>query len=306
MIEKQNFLQVNDLSIEEIEHIFDRTKFLKGKFKAKEGFRPLVDRTLVLIFEKQSTRTRLSFEAGMQQMGGNTVLLNNADSQLGRGEPIRDSARVISSMSDIIMIRTFEHSVIEEFANYSSVPIINGLTNQHHPCQILADIFTFQEKRGTIRGKQVAWIGDANNVCASWMQAALIMNFTLHVSSPPGFGIDLKNTQFSNKNLIKEFEDPKAAAKDVDLIVTDVWTSMGFESEVTERTQSFQAWQVNQEILGHAKKNVIFMHCLPAHRGEEVTAEVIEGANSVVWEEAENRLHTQKALLEVMLLGKLG
>ena len=305
MIEKQNFLQVNDLSTEEIEHIFDRAKFIKDKFKAKKGFRPLVDRTLVLIFEKQSTRTRLSFEAGMQQMGGNTVLLNNADSQLGRGEPIKDSARVISSMSDIIMIRTFEHSVIEEFANYSSVPIINGLTNQHHPCQILADIFTFQEKRGTIRGKQVAWIGDSNNVCASWMQAALILNFTLNVSSPPGFGIDLKDTQFSNQNLIKQFEDPKAAAKDVDLIVTDVWTSMGFESEVAERTQSFKAWQVNQEILGHAKKNAIFMHCLPAHRGEEVTAEVIEGPKSVVWEEAENRLHTQKALLEVMLLGKL-
>ena len=179
MIQKQNFLEVNDLSIEEMNHILDRTRFLKKRFKSKKSYQPLNDQTLVLIFEKQSTRTRLSFEAGMQQMGGNTGFLNNVDSQLGRGEPVKDSARVISSMSDIIMIRTFEHSVVEEFANNSSVPVINGLTNQHHPCQILADIFTFQENRGAIRGKKVAWIGDANNVCTSWIQAALLMNFTI-------------------------------------------------------------------------------------------------------------------------------
>ncbi len=303
MIKNQHFLQFKDLTKNEIEHIYDRTLFLKKQRKSGKNQQSLSNKTLVLIFEKHSTRTRLSFEVGMQQMGGNTVFLNNKDSQLGRGEPVEDAARVISRMCDSVMIRTFEQSVIEKFADYSQVPIINGLTNDHHPCQILADVYTFQEKKGAIENKTIAWIGDSNNVFTSWVQASSILGFNLHVSSPPGYeGIFNKNNQ-EKYPYVKRFNDPKSAAKGAHLILTDIWTSMGFESESVKRLELFQNWQVNESVMSAADDEALFMHCLPAHRGEEVTKEVLEGRNSAVWEEAENRLHTQKALLETMLTG---
>ena len=303
MIKNQHLLQFKDLTKNEIEHIFDRTLFLKKQRKSGKNQQSLSNKTLVLIFEKHSTRTRLSFEVGMQQMGGNTVFLNNKDSQLGRGEPVEDAARVISRMCDSVMIRTFEQSVIEKFANYSQVPIINGLTNDHHPCQILADVYTFQEKKGAIENKTIAWIGDSNNVFTSWVQASSILGFNLHVSSPPGYeGIFNKNNQ-EKYPYVKRFNDPKSAAKGAHLILTDIWTSMGFESESVKRLELFQNWQVNESVMSAADDEALVMHCLPAHRGEEVTKEVLEGRNSAVWEEAENRLHTQKALLETMLTG---
>jgi len=235
-------------------------------------------------------------------MGGNAVYLNTRDSQLGRGEPVEDAAQVISRMSDVVMIRTFEQDIIERFAKNSRVPVINGLTNEYHPCQILADIFTFIEKRGPIQGKKVAWIGDSNNVCMTWLQAAELLDFELHVSTPKGYEIEADVID-SNDNVF-QYDEPMKAAKDADILTTDVWTSMGFESENKERLKDFANWQVDKKMINEAKKDALFMHCLPAHRGEEVSGEVIDGAQSVVWEEAENRLHIQKALLEYLLLGK--
>jgi ornithine carbamoyltransferase len=297
----RHFLRFADLSREEHEHLFARTKWIKAKFKSYERYWPLEDRTLAMIFEKQSTRTRLSFEAGMHQLGGAAIFLSTRDSQLGRGEPVEDVAQVVSRMCDIVMVRTFEQDVVERFAANSRVPVINGLTNEHHPCQIMADVFTYIEQRGSIRGKTVAWIGDSNNMCHGWLQAASIFDFKLNVSTPPGYEIKkdgiLKNTE--------TFSDPMAAAKGADLVNTDVWTSMGFEAENEERRRAFHDWQVDAEMMRAAKKDALFMHCLPAHRGEEVAAEVIDGPQSVVWDEAENRLHTQKALLEFLLLGKV-
>ena len=302
----KHFLEFNDLSIIELEYIYAKTKELKNSCRENLNQHTLKDKTLVLIFEKQSTRTRLSFEAGMQQLGGNTVYLNNTDSQLGRGESVEDTARVISSMCDLVVLRTFQHSTIEKYADNSTVPVINGLTNQHHPCQILADIFTFEEYRGPIKGKKIAWVGDPNNVCRSWMQAAPILNFDFCISSPPACEIKLKNNlDFSQSKCVEFFSTPEDAVKNADLVVTDVWVSMGFEQNALSQKEMFKKWQVNQELMNLALPEALFMHCLPAHRGEEVTKSVIEGPNSVVWTEAENRLHTQKALLEMMLLGRL-
>jgi ornithine carbamoyltransferase len=254
-----------------------------------------------MIFEKQSTRTRLSFEAGIHQLGGAAIFLNTRDSQLGRGEPVEDAAQVVSRMCDIIMIRTFEQSIVERFAKHSRVPVINGLTNEYHPCQILGDLFTYSEHRGDIRGRTVAWIGDSNNMCHSWIQAAAIFDFKLNISTPPGY--EIESDKMSRHS--ESFADPMAAAAGADLVTTDVWTSMGFEAEDAERKRAFHAWQVDAEMMGAAKADALFMHCLPAHRGEEVAAEVIDGPQSVVWDEAENRLHSQKALLEFLLLGRL-
>ncbi|MDA9086447.1 ornithine carbamoyltransferase [Methylophilaceae bacterium] len=298
----KHFLKLVDLSIDELSYLFDRAKIIKASFKSYKKTWTLEDRTLVMIFEKASTRTRLSFEAGMNQMGGNAVYLNTRDSQLGRGEPVEDAAQVISRMSDVVMIRTFEQDIIERFAKNSRVPVINGLTNEYHPCQILADIFTFIEKRGPIQGKKVAWIGDSNNVCMTWLQAAELLDFELHVSTPKGYEIEADVID-SNDNVF-QYDEPMKAAKDADILTTDVWTSMGFESENKERLKDFANWQVDKKMINEAKKDALFMHCLPAHRGEEVSGEVIDGAQSVVWEEAENRLHIQKALLEYLLLGK--
>ena len=298
----KHFLKLVDLSIDELSYLFDRAKIIKANYKSYKKTWTLEDRTLVMIFEKASTRTRLSFEAGMNQMGGNAVYLNTRDSQLGRGEPVEDAAQVISRMSDVVMIRTFEQDIIERFAKNSRVPVINGLTNEYHPCQILADIFTFIEKRGPIQGKKVAWIGDSNNVCMTWLQAAELLDFELHVSTPKGYEIEADVID-SNDNVF-QYDEPMKAAKDADILTTDVWTSMGFESENKERLKDFANWQVDKKMINEVKKDALFMHCLPAHRGEEVSGEVIDGAQSVVWEEAENRLHIQKALLEYLLLGK--
>ena len=301
----KHFLQFNDLGASEIESIFDKAKWIKEKYKAYEKYWPLVDRTLVMIFEKASTRTRLSFEAGMHQLGGSAIYLNTRDSQLGRGEPIEDAAQVISRMSDAVMIRTFEQGIIERFAKNSRVPVINGLTNEYHPCQILADIFTFIEKRGSIKGKTIAWIGDSNNVCNTWLQAAELLDFNVHVSTPKGYEVEIERAGLYNDKHFEEFEDPMDAVRGADIVTTDVWTSMGFESEKIERIKDFADWQVDSDMMELAGKDALFMHCLPAHRGEEVTADVIDGPHSVVWEEAENRLHIQKALLEYLILGNV-
>jgi ornithine carbamoyltransferase len=300
----KHFLEFNNLTSSELETIFEKTKWIKSKYKAYEKDGPLEDRSLVMIFEKASTRTRLSFEAGMNQLGGNAIYLNTRDSQLGRGEPVEDAAQVISRMCDVVMIRTFEQDIIERFANNSRVPVINGLTNEYHPCQILADIFTFIEKRGPIKGKTVAWIGDSNNVCNTWLQAAELLDFNVRVSTPIGYEVKIERAGLLGNDHFEEFKDPMDATKGADIVTTDVWTSMGFEEEKKDRVKDFADWQVNQDMMKLANKDAIFMHCLPAHRGEEVTAEVIDGDQSVVWEEAENRLHVQKALLEFLLLGK--
>ena len=305
MAEIKHFLQFNDFTGEELEHIFTRTRWIKQQFKNYQQYWPLSDRTLVMIFEKASTRTRLSFEAGMQQLGGSAIYLNTRDSQLGRGEPVEDAAQVISRMSDLVMIRTFEQEIIERFAANSRVPVINGLTNEYHPCQILADIFTFIEHRGSIKGKTVAWIGDSNNVCNTWLQAAELLDFNVHVSTPPGYEVEPERANLYGHDHYEEFADPMEAARDADLVTTDVWTSMGFEAENEERRRDFADWQVDTDMMKVAAKDALFMHCLPAHRGEEVAADVIDGPQSVVWDEAENRLHTQKALMEYLLLGKV-
>ena len=302
----KHFLQFNDLKRDELEHVFARTRWIKQQFKAYQQYWPLTDRTLVMIFEKASTRTRLSFEAGMQQLGGSAIYLNTRDSQLGRGEPVEDAAQVISRMSDIVMIRTYEQDIIERFAANSRVPVINGLTNEYHPCQILADIYTFIEHRGPIKGKTVAWIGDSNNVCNTWLQAAEVFDFNVHVSTPPGYEVEPERAGLYGTDHYEEFADPMHAAEGADLVTTDVWTSMGFEAENEERKRDFADWQVDADMMKVAAKDALFMHCLPAHRGEEVAAEVIDGSKSVVWDEAENRLHVQKALMEYLMLGKVG
>jgi ornithine carbamoyltransferase len=301
----RHYLQFKDLTRDELEHIFARSAWIKQQFKTYQRYWPLQDRTLVMIFEKASTRTRLSFEAGVQQLGGAAIYLNTRDSQLGRGEPVEDAAQVISRMSDLVMIRTFEQDIIERFARNSRVPVINGLTNEYHPCQILADIFTYIEHRGSIKGKTVAWIGDSNNVCNTWLQAAEVLDFNVHVSTPPGYEVEPERAGLYGTDHFEQFADPMDAARGADLVTTDVWTSMGFEAENEERLRDFADWQVDVEMMKAAKSDALFMHCLPAHRGEEVSAEVIDGPQSVVWDEAENRLHVQKALMEFLLLGKV-
>jgi ornithine carbamoyltransferase len=305
MAPPRHFLQMKDLARDELAYLFDRTRIIKARFKAYQRYWPLQDRTLVMIFEKASTRTRLSFEAGMHQLGGSAIYLNTRDSQLGRGEPVEDAAEVISRMSDIVMIRTYEQEIIERFASHSRVPVINGLTNEYHPCQILADIFTFIEHRGAIQGRTVAWIGDSNNVCNTWLQAAEIFDFKVHVSTPPGYEVEAERAGLHGTDHFEQFADPMDAARGADLVTTDVWTSMGFEAENEERLRDFADWQVDGDMMRAARADALFMHCLPAHRGEEVAAEVIDGAQSVVWDEAENRLHAQKALMEFLLLGRV-
>jgi ornithine carbamoyltransferase len=301
----RHFLQFKDFSRAEFEYLFERTRAIKQSFKAYQKYWPLEDRTLVMIFEKASTRTRLSFEAGMHQLGGSAIYLNTRDSQLGRGEPVEDAAEVISRMSDAVMIRTYEQEIIKRFASHSRVPVINGLTNEYHPCQIMADIFTFIEHRGPIQGKTVAWIGDSNNVCNTWLQAAEVLDFNVHVSTPPGYEVEPERAGLYGTDHFEQFADPMDATRDADLVTTDVWTSMGFEAENETRMKAFADWQVDAEMMRVAKQDAVFMHCLPAHRGEEVAAEVIDGPQSVVWDEAENRLHTQKALLEFLVLGNV-
>ena len=300
----RHFLQFNDLSAPECVYLFERAALIKKKFKAYEKHHSLVDRTLAMIFEKASTRTRVSFEAGMYQLGGSVVHLTTGDSQLGRAEPIEDSAKVISRMVDLVMIRTYEQSKLERFAANSRVPVINGLTNEFHPCQILADIFTYIEHRGSIRGKIVAWVGDGNNMANTWLQAADLLGFKVHVSTPSGYEIDQSVAGLRRPESYQVFQNPLDACHQADLVTTDVWTSMGFEAENEVRKKAFARWCVDAEMMSAARPDALFMHCLPAHRGEEVSADVIDGIQSVVWDEAENRLHVQKALMEWLLLGQ--
>ncbi|MFM8631587.1 MAG: ornithine carbamoyltransferase [Betaproteobacteria bacterium] len=301
----RHILPFNDLARDDIDYLFARTRIIKDRFKRYVRHMPLLDRTLVMIFEKASTRTRLSFEAGMHQLGGAAIYLNTRDTQLGRGEPVEDAAQVISRMCDLVMIRTFEQTIVERFAANSRVPVINGLTNETHPCQILADIFTFIEHRGSIRGKTVAWIGDSNNVCNTWLQAAEVLDFQVRVSTPPGYEVEPERAGLHSQGHFEQFADPMQAAKGADLVTTDVWTSMGFEAENEARAKAFADWMVDEDMMRQADPKALFMHCLPAHRGEEVSAGVIDGPQSVVWDEAENRLHAQKALMEFLILGQL-
>src|SRR5690554_6419869 len=301
----RHFLQFRDFNRKEIHYLLERAKLIKDRFKRYEPHRTLHDRTLAMVFEKASTRTRVSFEAGMYQMGGSVIHLTTNDSQLGRSEPIEATARVVSRMVDLVMIRTFEQTRIERFASHSRVPVINGLTNEFHPCQILADIFTYIEHRGTIEGKTVAWIGDANNMAYTWLQAAELLGFTLHVSTPAGYELEPQRIGQPSSDVLKVFSNPMEACQGAHLVTTDVWTSMGYEDENDVRRKAFADWCVDSQMMAVADPQALFMHCLPAHRGEEVTSEVIDGPQSVVWDEAENRLHVQKALMEFLLLGQL-
>ena len=297
----RHFLTLMDFSAQELQEIILRAIELKHMRARGERYEPLKNRTLAMIFEKSSTRTRVSFETGMIQFGGGSIFLSPRDTQLGRGEPIADSARVISRMVDLVMIRTYAHEQVEIFAQYSSVPVINALTDTYHPCQLLADMQCYYEHRGSISGKTVAWIGDGNNMCHSYINAARQWDFKLHIACPQGFDPDpdILNKAGDQACIIR---DPMQACQGVDLVVTDVWASMGQEQEQQQRMQAFANYQVNQEMMNQAHTDAVFMHCLPAHRGEEVSAEVIDGPQSLVWEEAENRLHAQKALLEFLFL----
>lgn len=294
----QHFRILQDLDRDTLRHIIDRAIALKrGDVSTDLPTR----KTLGLIFEKSSTRTRVAFEVAMAQLGGHAVFLANADTQLGRGEPVEDSARVLSRMVDCIAIRTFEHAKLELFAEHATVPIINALTDDFHPCQLLADVQTYIEHRGDISGRTVAWIGDGNNMCQSYINAAAIFNFNLRIACPTGFEPNA-DLVAQNAEWVSLGDDPTAAVADADLVVTDVWASMGQEHEQAQRGASFVNFQVDEKLMASAAPDALFMHCLPAHRGEEVTAEVLEGEQSVVWDEAENRLHSQKALLEYLLM----
>jgi ornithine carbamoyltransferase len=296
----RHFLTLLDLSANELQQIIQRAIELKAMHKAGEIYEPLKNRALGMVFEKSSTRTRVSFETAMIHFGGQAIFLSPRDTQLGRGEAIEDSARVLSSMLDVIMIRTFEHEKIEQFARHSKVPVINALTDLYHPCQLLADVQTYVEHRGSIQGKTVAWIGDGNNMCHSYINAARRFDFKLKAACPAGYDPDPAVLENATAN-VEIFRSPQEAAQQANLIVTDVWTSMGQEEERIKRESAFKGFIVTEEMMDLANDDAIFMHCLPAHRGEEVSAEVIDGPRSVVWDEAENRLHAQKALLEFLL-----
>jgi ornithine carbamoyltransferase len=282
--------------------VIDRAIEMKAQAKRGQFEEVLKNRTMAMIFEKASTRTRVSFEAGMTQMGGHALFLSPNDTQLGRGEPVEDAARVISRMVDVVMIRTYEQSMVERFAEYSRVPVINGLTDQFHPCQLLADMMTWVEQRGRPSGKIAAWVGDGNNMCHSWMNAARLLGFQLQAACPEGYDPDPEVLEL-NKGHVTMYRDPVEALKNADVVVTDTWASMGQEDEKKARIKSFDGYQVTADMMQLAGKDALFMHCLPAYRGMEVADEVIEGPQSVVWDEAENRLHVQKALVEALVTG---
>jgi len=296
----RHFISLLDLTSEEFRSLIERAIMLKHV--RDHDYQPLKGQVLGMIFEKSSTRTRVSFETGMAHFGGHALFLSPRDTQLGRGEPIEDSAKVISRMVDAIMLRTNAHETVTKFAENSRVPVINGLTDKEHPCQLLADMQTYFEHRGDIRGKTVAWIGDGNNMCHSYIHAAMVLDFTLHIAAPQGYLPDADIVAMGGE-CVKFFANPIDAAKNVDLVVTDVWASMGQEQEQKLREVAFKDYQVDADVMAVAKPNALFMHCLPAHRGEEVSSEVIDGAQSVIFDEAENRLHAQKALLELLMCG---
>lgn len=296
----RHFLTLLDLNKAELEQVIQRAITMKAELKNGGHNEPFKGKVLGMVFEKSSTRTRVSFEAGMSQLGGHAMFLSPRDTQLGRGEPIEDSARVLSSMLDIVMIRTFGHNIVERFAQHSTVPVINALTDSYHPCQLLADIQTFVEERGSIQGKTVTWVGDGNNMCQSYINAAKQFDFELRVSCPEGYEPDeaLLN---ANKDRVSIVRNPLEAAKDSHLLVTDVWASMGQEAEQKQREVQFADYQVNQALLDVAASDALYMHCLPAHRGEEISAELMDAPDTVIWQEAENRLHAQKALMEFLI-----
>ncbi len=302
-----NLLTVSDLSRNEIDYLIERARSLKERHSKGIPHHPLRGKTLGLIFEKPSTRTRVSFETAMYHLGGDAIFISHRDSQIGRGEPIKDTARVLSRYVDCVVIRTFGHEIIEEYARYSTVPVINGLTDTHHPCQVLADVLTVVEKKGGYRGLKVAWVGDGNNMANSWIEMASRLGFDLYLACPEGYeperGI-LERARKEGTSRIEVVRDVEEALRDADVVNTDVWASMGREDEREKRLEAFREYQINYHVLRFAKEDTIVMHCLPAHRGEEITDEVIEGRNSVVWDQAENRLHIQKAILEWLLTGE--
>ncbi len=297
----RHFLSLMDLSPEELEKILRRAIELKTLRRQGKSCDSLKGKVLGLLFEKSSTRTRVSFESGIFQLGGTAIFLSPRDTQLGRGEPIEDTARVLSRMVDIIAVRTFGQDSLERFAEHSTVPVINALTDRFHPCQVLADVQTFIEHRGDIRGANVAWVGDGNNMCNSFINAARLLQFHLRIACPEGYEPDPELVKLAG-NQVNVFRDPKTAVDGADLVATDVWASMGQETEQRERLAAFEGFQVDTKLMSGAKADALVMHCLPAHRGEEIAADVIDGPNSVVWDEAENRLHAQKALMEFLLL----
>ncbi|MFW5427438.1 MAG: ornithine carbamoyltransferase [Methylophagaceae bacterium] len=295
----RHFLTLKDLTSDELQQLILRAIELKRIHKAGEIYEPLKNKVLAMIFDKSSTRTRVSFESAMVQFGGGSIFLSPNDTQLGRGEPVEDSARVISSMVDAVMIRTFDHNMVEKFAKNSSVPVINALTDDYHPCQLLADMQAYHEHRGSIKGKTVTWVGDGNNMCHSYINAADRFGFKLNIATPKGYEPDTDIVASANAT-ISLFNNVSDAVKGSDLVVTDVWASMGQEEEQKKREVAFADFQVNHAAMALANDGALFMHCLPAHRGEEVSAELMDDPNSVVWDEAENRLHAQKALLEFL------
>ncbi len=295
----RHFLTLNDINRAELQHIIARAIELKAMLR--QGTAPEVfnNKVLAMIFEKNSTRTRVSFESGVAKLGGHAIFLSTKDSQLGRGEPIEDAARCIASMVDMVMIRTYAHTTVERFAEYSRVPVINGLTDEQHPCQLLADIQTYVEQRGSLAGKTVAWVGDGNNMCNSYIQAAELCDFELRIATPKGFEPE-DNVVAPYKNRVSISNNPREAVTGADLVVTDTWASMGQEDEKKQREKIFSGFQVNKELMSLAKSDALFMHCLPAYRGKEVTADILDAPDSVVWEEAENRMHAQNALMEFL------
>ena len=301
---KKDFLALSQFSKAELDAIFALTKELKQKQKGGVEHHLLKGKTLAMIFEKSSTRTRISFEVGMYQLGGHPLFINGKDSQMGRGEPIKDSARVIARYCDGVMIRTFSQGIVEEFAKYASVPIINGLTDLHHPCQIMADIFTVMEHKGGYQGLKFAWIGDGNNMANTWIEAAAIFGFDLTLACPVGYDPNPKVLEWARSRTSSQIvvtRDPKEAAKDADVLNTDVWASMGQEEEQKIREKAFVGYQLNEELLDLAQGNATVLHCLPAHRGEEISEDVLDGPHSAVWDEAENRLHVQKAIMATLM-----
>lgn len=300
----KNFLCLKDCSADKLNYLLRRAIKLKSRFKAGEVYRPFEGKVLAMLFEKASTRTRVSFEAGMAQLGGTSIYLNTSETQLKNEETIEDTARAVSRMVDLVMIRTGPHSRLEAFAKESEVPVINGLTNDSHPCQVMGDIMSFIEKRGSIKGAVVTWIGDANNVLYSWLYAASILGFKVHISAPPGYSINPTQVP-DNDDCYDFFLSPEEAAEGADLVTTDNWRSCGYDENQAKRQSKSARWQVNETVMKAAKPDALFMHCLPAFRGQEVSSEVIDGPQSVVWDEAENRLHFQKALMEYLLLGRI-
>ncbi len=300
MSDIRHFLTLLDFSPSELTALLHRAIEMKAERYAGTDQRTLPGTVMAMIFEKSSTRTRVSFEAGMAQMGGSALFLSPADTQLGRGEPIEDSARVISSMVDIVMIRTFAHDIVQRFAAHSRVPVINALTDDYHPCQLLADMQTWLEQRGSISGKTACWVGDGNNMCHSYINAARQFDFELRIACPPGFEPDAALLA-ANADRVSVTHDPVEGARGADLLITDVWASMGQESEQQARAKVFAPYQVNEELMSYAAGDALTMHCLPAHRGEEISAGLMDAPDTVIWQEAENRLHAQKALIEALL-----